>query len=102
MDTCGAPMSGLFSDASLQHLLDDALQGVVLQSSGDSLLVSQLLVHLVILGMGAILHADNDTVVGRQSVLESDTHGKTDDSRQRTMVHRGRKVDLDIGQGVWL
>lgn len=95
-------MSGLFLDASLQHLLDDALQGVVFQSSGNSLLVSQLLVHLVILGMGAILHADNDAVVGRQSVLESDTYGKTNDSRQRTVVHCGRKINLDIGQGVWI
>lgn len=95
-------MPGLFSDASLQHLLDDALQGVVFQSSGNSLLVSQLLVHLVILGMGAILHADNDAVVGRQSVLESDTYGKTNDSRQRTVVHCGRKINLDIGQGVWI
>lgn len=102
MDISGAPLSGLYSDASLQHLLDDALQGVILQSSGNSLLVSQLLVHLVILSMGAILHADDDAIVGRQSVFESDTDGKTNDSRQRTVVHCGRKVNLDIGQGVWI
>lgn len=83
-------------DARLQHLVQDALERVVLERGRHALLVAELLVDLVVLGVRVLLAADDDAVVGRQGALEADAHAQADDRGQgavrdgRRDVHRHR------------
>jgi hypothetical protein len=85
-------------NTSLEHIVNDAAEGVVLESSRHSLLVGKLLVDLVVLGMGPLLHADVDAVIGWKGLFEPDTHSKADDSGQGTVVDGWRELDQDVGE----
>lgn len=88
------------SRARREHLVDHALERVVLQRSGHPLFVGQLLVDLVVLGMGAFLHGDINPVVGRQGPLQTYPDGKADDGRQRAVGDGGRNLDEHCVQRV--
>ena len=59
------------SGASLKHLIQDSLESVILQRRSNSLLVGQLLVHLVVLGVAILLTFDMDAIVGWEYLVQS-------------------------------
>jgi hypothetical protein len=65
--------------ASLEHLPQYAHQSAVLQGSCHSLFVSQLLVHLLVGAMCALLDAHIDAEAGRQSLLEPGANAQAND-----------------------
>lgn len=99
---CDGNREFLGSSAGFQHLVQNTLQRIVLQSCGNSLLIAQLLVHLIILVMTVLLAGYVNSVVGRQCLLKSYPHSKADDRGQRTMCDCGRDFNghLDDGIGI--
>jgi len=57
------------SNTCREHLVHHPLECVVLKSRGNSLLVTELLIDLIILRVRAFLHLDFDSVIRRQSLL---------------------------------
>lgn len=85
------------SDASLEHIVKDAFECIVLKSRRDSLLVAELLIDLVVLGMRSLLHPHIDAVVGREALFEPDTNGKADHCGKGAVVDGWRQFDQDPG-----
>ena len=67
------------SSAGFEHLVQNSLQGVVLQGCRHALLISKLLVDLVVLAVAILLAAHDDAVVGRQGLLEAHADAEADD-----------------------
>lgn len=88
------------SNASLEHLVQHALEGIILQRSRHTLLVTELLVDLIVLAVAVLLAAHDDAVVGRQCLLKADANTKPDDSGERAVGDGGRDLDGDGGDGV--
>jgi hypothetical protein len=85
--------------AGLKHLPKNPHQGAILEGSCDSLLVSELLVHLLVRAVRALLYAHVDTKARRQCLLETYAHAQTNHSGQRAMGNRRRDLDDDGADG---
>ena len=81
------------SHAGLHHGVENTPQSIVLKGRGDSLLVSQLLVDLLVGSVRPRLHADIDPVAGRQGLLEPDSHREANDGGQRAVVDGRGELD---------
>ena len=91
------------SDASLQHLIQDTLQRIILQRSRNALFVSELLVDLIILAVTVLLAAHDHAVVRWQGLLETDAYAQAYDGGERAVGNGGRDLDQysDDGVGGW-
>ena len=89
------------SNASLlagrQHVPDHAYQCSILHGSGNTLLVSELLVDCIRCSVCALLQTHINAEAWRQGILQSHAHGESDDGAQ-TAVSGGRcEEDSDGG-----
>lgn len=86
------------SGARFEHLVQDPLQGIILQGGGDALLVAELLVDLVILGMGVLLDPDVYAVVGGQRLLQTDADSQAKYGGEGAVRDSRGQVDQDLDQ----
>ena len=88
------------SSTSLEHLIQNSPQSVVLQRRSHPLLVCKLLVDLIILSVAVFLASDFDPIIWRQGLLEADTYPQTDHGSKRAVGNGGSDLERHVDDGV--